>query len=907
MRLVLCFHENGSRIRPLMGDDSQSSHSHPPDGVDSASTMLVSSLASPGQLVSDRFRIEKLIARGGMGEVYRATDLELNRVVALKTVRSSSLMAQDLRTRLRQEAQLISKLNHSGICTLYDVRQHAGVDYLVLEFIDGETLAKRLSRGPLSLEQSLDVALQVLAALQYAHRQGVIHRDIKPGNVMLTKGGAKLLDFGIAKLAQYTQTAHEPEPSHGPLTPTGVAVGTPAFMPPEQRDGVADVRSDIYAFGLMFAGLLGARTDGSLENQFDIAKVDAPFRQVIAKCLKDDPADRWQDSGDLMIALELVSRRPLQEKSNRKSMRRRNAFLVTAILIAITALSLLMILRRPSSPASAHIEFQMLPPAGSQFPTIEQSGPAVVSPDGAAVAFVARDQNGQQRLWLRRLDSVSALPLNGTEGASHPFWSPDSHAIGFFAQNKLMTIEIARGVTKFICEAREGRGATWGKDVIVFSPGFTDRLLRVSANGGVPAAITVLDVGRQENSHRWPYFLPDSKHLLFVVRAISRENSGLYVASLDGGSPKRIGEIESSAIYAPHDPVDSGDLVYVRGSQIIAQPFRTDTLELSGEPTTIADLGWTDTSTTRVPVSVSSTGVLVYGGGQSASSQFVWYDLAGRELSRLNYSGVTRFLRLSPDMKTVAAEKLDFRFGSGSLWFLGTQQSISTRFTFEPISAYTPVWSPDGQYVAYAVHTGKDMQLTVAAIDGSSTRVLLSTLQSAPIEPTDWTKDGLILYEMRNANTGWDLHAVSVRQPDIKTVLLNSPADERQARVSQDGKWIAYTSNEDGTEQVYLRSFPISGPRIQVSASGGSQPIWARNSTDIFFVDRERMLLRSHVDVRLKRASVPTSLFRFPPATDPGLLDGWEYDVAANDEKFLTGWPGSLQESRPITVASGWK
>src|SRR5262249_24342343 len=274
----------GVEYGPLMDDASQSSHSYPPDGIDSASTMLVSSLAAPGQLVSDRFRIEKLIARGGMGEVYRATDLELNRVVALKTVRSSSLMAQELQTRLRQEAQLISKLNHSGICTLYDVRQHAGVDYLVLEFIDGETLAKRLSRGPLSLGQSLDVALQVLAALQYAHRQGVIHRDIKPGNVMLTKSGAKLLDFGIAKLAQYTQTGHEPEASHGPLTPTGVAVGTPAFMPPEQRDGVADVRSDIYAFGVMFAGLLGARIDGSLENQFDIAKIDAPFRQVIAKC-----------------------------------------------------------------------------------------------------------------------------------------------------------------------------------------------------------------------------------------------------------------------------------------------------------------------------------------------------------------------------------------------------------------------------------------------------------------------------------------------------------------------------------------------------------------------------------------------------------------------------------------------
>jgi eukaryotic-like serine/threonine-protein kinase len=890
-----------------MAHDSESFHSDPPvHRVEAPSTMLASSLALPGQIISDRFRIEKLIARGGMGEVYRATDLELNRVVALKTFRSSSLMAQDLRTRLRQEAQLISKLNHSGICTLYDVKQHAGVDYLVMEFLDGDTLAQRLARGSLTVEQSVEVALQVLAALQYAHKQGVIHRDIKPGNVMLTRSGTKLLDFGIAKLAQYHETREDLELSAGPLTPTGVAIGTPAFMSPEQRDGVADVRSDIYAFGVMFAALLGARTDGSLENQFDISKIDQPFRQIIAKCLKDDPTERWQDAGDLKTSLELVSQQPLQEKSQRKSGRRQNVFAVAAVLVAIIAVSTLMLLQRPPSSAT-RIEFQMLPPGGSQFLTLEQGGPPVISPDGSALAFVARDPNGQHKLWLRRLDSVSPLPLTGTDGASHPFWSPDSKAIGFFAQNKLMTIEVGRGVTKLICEAREGRGATWGKDVIVFSPGFTDALFRVSANGGVPAAITSLNEARQENSHRWPSFLPDYKHFLFVVRAITRENSGLYVASINGGNPKRIGGIESSAIYVSKDRTGPGQLVYVRGSQIIEQPFSMDTLALAGEPTTVADLGWTDTSTTRVPVSVSATGVLVYGGGQSASSQFVWYDSAGKELSRLNYSGVTRFLRLSPDMKTVAAEKLDFRFGSGSVWFLGTQQSISTRFTFEPISAYTPVWSPDGQYVAYSVHTDKELELTVAAIDGSTTRVLLKTSQSIPIEPTDWTRDGLILYEMRTADTGWDLHAISVRQPDTQTVLFNSPADERQARLSPDGSWIAYTSNEDGAEQVYVRSFPISGPRIQVSSSGGSQPIWARNSTDIFFIDRERMLLRSHVDVRLKRASVPAALFRFPPATDPGMMDGWEYDVASDDKRFLTGWPASLQESRSVTVVSGWK
>jgi eukaryotic-like serine/threonine-protein kinase len=893
-----------------MGNEnsSESPHSNnaPASRVDSFASTMLASFAVSGQIVSERFRIEKLIARGGMGEVYRATDLELNRLVALKTVRSSSAIDQELRTRLRQEAQLVSKLNHSGICTLYDMRQHAGVDYLVMEFLEGETLAQRLTRGPLNLEQSIEVALQILGALQYAHRHGVIHRDIKPANVMLTKNGVKLLDFGIAKLAQYRETHDHFDASQGPLTPIGVVVGTPAFMPPEQRDGVADVRTDIYAFGVLFAALLGARTDGSLENQFDISKIEEPFRQIIAKCIKDEPAERWQDAGDLKISVELVAHRPLQEQSRQSSSRRMKVFAFAAVLVAIVAVSSLILFKQPA-PSSSRIEFQLLPPAGSQFPTIEQGGPPVISPDGSAVAFAARDQAGQQKLWLRRLDAVSALPLTGTDGAAHPFWSPDGRAIGFFAQNKLMTIELARGLTKFICSTREGRGAAWGQGVIVFSPGFTDALFRVPANGGVPVPITSLNRERQENSHRWPSFLPDQKHFLFVVRAITRENSGLYVGSIDGAAPKRIGDIESSAIYASRNSGNTGELIYVRGSQIIAQPFTLDTFAFSGEPMTVADLGWIDTSTIRVPVSVSDTGVLVYGGGQSASSQFVWYNVTGKELSRLNYSGVTRFLRLSPDVKTAAAEKLDFRFGSGSLWLLGTQQSISTRFTFEQVSAYTPVWSPDGQYIAYAVHTGKELELTVAAIDGSSTRVLLTSPQPTYIEPTDWTHDGLILYEIKNPDTGWDLNAISVRQPGLKTVLLDSPADERQGRLSRDGTLLAYTSTEDGVEQVYVRSFPISGPRIQVSTSSGSQPIWARRSTDIFFIDRERTLLRSHIDARLKRASSPISLFRFPPATDPGMMDGWEYDIAADDNAFLTGWPSSLQESRPATVVSGWQ
>jgi serine/threonine protein kinase len=870
----------------------------------SGSSTPVSPFAVSGQLISDRFRIEQLIARGGMGEIYRATDIELNRTVALKTVPSSSFLSQELRTRLRQEAQLVSKLNHSGICTLYDVRQHEGIDYLIMEFIAGETLGERLSRGPLDTQQAIDINLQVLAALEYAHREGVIHRDIKPANIMLTKGGPKLLDFGIAKFTHY-QALPDDSPAGAPLTRTGFSIGTPPFMAPEQHHGLADARTDIYAFGVTFAAMLGTQIVSSLEKQFDISQIKEPLRQIITKCVKDDPSERWQNAGDLKSTLEMIHQESSRQKPELKTSRPITAAAIAMTAILIIAVSSVLVLVR-TSPPNLPLEFQIFPPSGSQFLTIEQAGPPSISPDGASLAFVARDQSGQQKLWLRRMASVSALPLPGTEGATHPFWSPDSQSIGFFARNKLMTIEIAHGLVKTICDAHDGRGGAWGQDVIVFSPGFTNPLFRVSASGGVPIPITSLDLGREENSHRWPSFLPDHKHILFVVRAITPENSGLYAVSLDGGKPKRIDRIESGAVYAPTKQRGPGNLIYMRGSQIIAQPFNVEKLEFAGEPATITDLGFIDTSTTRLPVSISDTDVLTYGGGQATSSQVTWYDSAGKEVSHLSYPGVVRFLRLSPDINTVAMEKLDFRFGSGSLWFLGTEKPVSSRFTFDPISAYTPVWSPDGKSVAYTVHTGNSFELTVGSIDGSSRRVLLTTPQSAPNEPTDWTKDGFIVYEIKNPNTGWDLRRISVERSELNSPVLNSPADERQARLSPDGTWMAYTSNENGAQQVYVTQFPPSGPHLQVSTAGGSQPVWGLGSREVFFIDAERMLRRSPIDFRLRRAGTPTSLFQFPPPADPGIMDGWEYDVAADTERFITGSPAPLQESRPVTVISPW-
>jgi Tol biopolymer transport system component len=468
-----------------------------------------------------------------------------------------------------------------------------------------------------------------------------------------------------------------------------------------------------------------------------------------------------------------------------------------------------------------------------------------------------------------------------------------------------MTLELG-GTPKLVCEANEGRGATWSRDgVIVFSPGYTDPLFRVSANGGVPVPVTSLDKAGLENSHRWPSFLPDGKHVLFVVRTFSREQSGLYVVSIDGGPAKRIPGIDSSAIYVSQDD-GRGYLLYVRGSQIIGQEFKLDKLELAGTPVAVADLGWTDTATTRAPVSVSNTGVLVFGGGQASSSQLVWNDEHGKELSRLKIGGTTRFLRLSPDMLSVALERLDFRYGSGSLWVFESEREMATRFTFDPMSAYAPVWSPDGRSIAFTIHKGKGFDLTWKSLDATAGTILKSSSEAEPLIPTDWTSDDWIVYEVRNPTTGWDIAAASALQPEKQRVLLNSSADERQARVSPNGEWLAYNSNESGMEQIYVQPLTKPGPRFQISAGGGSQPVWDGKSMKVFYLDGTRTLVRTSINFSARRAAMPEPLFRFSQAPEQGMIAGWEYDISRDGTRFLTGLAASVQESKPLMVRHGW-
>jgi len=846
----------------------------------------------PGTLVSERFKVEHMIAQGGMGKVYRALDLKLKRIVALKAVRANGRLTRELRERLRQEADLISKLNHPSICVLYDASEHEGVDYLVMEFLEGETLEQRMARKPLALSESIRVALDLLSAMDYAHRQGIIHRDLKPGNVMLTKGGTKLLDFGIAKLRNYNDTSE------------AFTTGTPIYMAPEQLPrGVSDVRTDIYSFGLMLQQMLTNSPVNTAKTILNAAMISRSIKQIVSKCLAEDPADRWQDAGDLRCALEMASEEPLglalqQKKAN--SLKRLAAFMT---LVAVASISWAILSAR--RPPDARLEYQILPPPDTEFLPIEQAGPPVVSPDGNVIVFVARDKTSQ-RLWLRRADSVSAVAIEGTDGAIHPFWSPDSRTIGFFANKKLQTIELGSTRPKVLCDAEEGRSGTWSRDgVIAFSPSYTAPLFRVSATGGMPVPITTMDSGGRENSHRWPSFLPDGQHVLFVIRSNIRERNGLYSVSILGGQPKRIGQVDSSAVYSGPSDGRLGHLFYMRNSAVVAQPFLPGSQEFSGEPVTVAQLGYGLESSTRAPLSVSETGVLVYGGGENSKSQLRWYDMNGNSLAVQPeiYDWRTRFLRLSPSNDTIVMERIDFRFGSGSLWLKRDKAPVF--FGMDPLSIFAPVWSPNGLNIAFAVDKGTTFELMMAPIDGGHSRRLVSS--AAMVVPTDWTSDGSLLYEIEHGDGGWELRTTSVNELDRKVVPLNLQVSERYGRVSPDGHWLAYTSLRTGTEEVWIRSFPPSDPAFQVSVSGGTQPVWSRSSNDLYFIDHDRRLVRSRLHLSARRAEPPRILFPLPKAIQPGRTSGWEYDITRNEDRVILTLPDSVHESKPITVVRNWR
>jgi len=882
------------------------------------------------------YEILSPLGAGGMGEVYRARDTRLERSVAIKVLPTHLSSNPELKVRLEREARAISSLQHPHICVLHDVGHHDGTDYLVMEYLQGETLAERLRKGPLPIEQALKIGIEIADALDKAHRHGIIHRDLKPGNIMLTGSGAKLMDFGLAKpgglaAAAGAEVERGLTPSSptsplaiatgasSPLTAAGTLVGTFQYMAPEQIEGhEADARSDIFALGAVLYEMVTGKRAFEGKSQISVASailekdpapissIRAPIspalEHVISRALHKDPEKRWQNAGDIRAELEWASdpgnaAAAVSPASSPASPLRRPWLLAVTALIAVIALMVagLSLWRKPPEPH--RMVASISPPEDSEFDlTGDYGAPPVLSPDGANLAFGAGD-----RIWLRSLESGEARALEGTDNGSFPFWSPDSRRIGFFAGGKLKVVDIGGGAPSTLCDAPNPRGGTWSpKGVVVFAPNIRSGLYRVPATGGIPAPVTTLDASKH-STHRWPQFLPDGEHFIYLAtnHAGQKEFSGVYLGSLSGDNRgnRLLIRNESNAQYA------SGYLLFVRQSDLMAQRFDPGRLAAHGDPIRLTDTVLNDAGIWRGVFSASSNGLLICARGTNAAEQgqLTWFDEHGAALGTVGERG-SNDPRLSADGHRVA---LEFGDPNPDIWIFDTVHGVRSRVTGSG-SSTSPVWSPDGKSIVFQTVPLKAAkgQLAVKAADGTGSERLLYP-EDQWQAPTDWSPDGkYILYDRGDPGIT-DIFVLPVAAGQKPFPFVATPAWERAAVFSPDGRWVAYTSRESGRDEVYVAPFPGPGPKWQVSANGARTPRWRHDGKALFAVNGDSTV---EFPITLGNGSLQTGAPKvlFRTAIGETLLFSAAYDVSPDGRFIINSLGKSRIGNRPLTLTVNW-
>jgi Tol biopolymer transport system component len=857
-----------------------------------------------------------------MGEVYRARDLRLDRTVAIKVLSAGLAANEDLRRRLEREARAVSSLSHPHICTLYDVGRENGLDFLVLEYLEGETLAARLAKGPPEAREVMRCSVQIADALNHAHRKGVFHRDLKPANIMMTKTGIKLLDFGLAKLAERPVFGDETVAITAALTEKGAVVGTVQYMSPEQLEGKeSDARADIFAFGaVVYEMITGKRAfDGKTRISVMSAvmgcdpppvsslqpTVPSSLDHVIQRCLAKDPDQRWQTARDLMLELQWIADAgsdvgvPASLVADRR--RRALRWKAAAVTLALAGTLTLALLARGGwfrarffGPGIAR--FLIALPEGLGIAPGPYAPQLAISPDGRQLVVAAQEVGGAPLLWVRPLGSFSSKRLEKTEGAAFPFWSPDGQSIGFFADNKLKKILASGGSPQTICDAGRGDGAAWGPDgQIVFSPEQGNALQRVAAGGGAPNAATMLDKNRGEVSHSWPQFLPDGKHFLYFALNRDPAKTGIYVQ--EAGSTARTLLLKNStrAAYA------ANYLLFAREGALFAQWLDLKRLAVQGEPIPVAEGVNTNEGNGRAAFTVSESGVLAYRGSLfSGLRQMAWYDRKGRRLSTVGEPAVYRGMALSPDEKNVAVSRSD-AMGSFNIWAIELASGIPKRLTFDsPGTDTSPIWSPDSQRIIYGRRAGLS-EVVVASSNASS-------LYDGEIQPypSTWSPDGLFLI-YTNLSTRFVslLPLLGERKPHH---VLDTPFNKGDFRFSPDGLWIAYTSGQSGRPEVQVASFPSFGDIRPVSQNGGVAPRWSRDGKELFFIMAPNTLMSADVRAGPKiEIGIPKQVFRYSASALLGVPMGPPlYDVTGDGGKFLLN--EALQGGMdPISVVLNWQ
>ena len=865
------------------------------------------------------YEILSAIGAGGMGEVYRARDTRLERIVAVKILPDHLSDKTELRERFEREARTVASLNHPHICTLYDIGHQDSTDYLVMEYLEGETLAERLKKGPLPIEQVLKYAIEISDALDKAHRKGITHRDLKPSNIMVTKSGTKLLDFGLAKLKQ---EAPAPLLSQLPtendtLTAQGTILGTLQYMAPEQVEGKeVDARTDIFAFGVVVYEMATGKKAFEGKSQASVmAKIlesEPPamtslqpmtppsLDHLVKRCLAKEPEERWQSARDICEQLRWISDSGPQSVGvpavAQQKLKKRLIWMTASVAILVAALIALVISFHKSPAEVRAVRFTVAPPEKQTFPVLADAPIFLsLSPDGTKLAFVVADSTFHRTLWVRDLSSQTAQRLPGTDDAWEPFWSPDNRFVAFTAGSSLKKVAVAGGPALTITNSSAIGGGTWNPEgVILFAQGPARPIFRVSSAGGSAIQATSLDPSRQQVGHPWPHFLPDGRHFLYLAIGMNAENTAIYAGSLDSKETKLILNANSSPLYSP-----PGYLLFVRAGTLLAQPFDADRLELKGDAIPIAEGVQFSTVFGKAAVAVSQNGVLAYRSvPTNAQFKLVWVDRKGAEQPLPGSPHTYRNPRLSPDGQRLAVTIDE----SGSQeWLLNFGRGTLTPLTFEGSYNGGTAWTPDGKRLTFGSNRAGPRNLFWQMADGSGGAERLVTTDGAQQVAGSWSPDGQSLaFEQPGGSTGWDIWIFHSGERKVEP-FLQSRFNEIAPRFSPDGHWLAYASDESGRYEIYVQPYPGPGGKWQISTEGGTEPVWARNG-ELFYRNGDKLMVVETITRVNFSAGNPKLLFEGRYATFQTMPD---YDVTADGQRFLFVKAGEEPQSE-ISVVLNW-